>query len=86
MHTYEDIRREIVRFSKETGISPYDIQRVSKDMCCCGKCKHFMPHYLADGKLTDFGHCTKNKIPKAVRPREISCGYWDGGEENGKTD
>lgn len=75
--TYFEMKAEIVKFLNTSKISPYDLVRIGKDICSCGKCKFFVPHYLADGSLTDFGHCRKNKIPKAVRPREISCGYWD---------
>lgn len=83
MKDYYDLLREVRGILKEhPGISAYDLCRVTKDLCSCGKCEFFVPHYLADGTLTDFGHCRKNKIPKAVRPRDSSCGFWvDGGFE-----
>jgi len=73
---YNEMRHDIRAFLNESKISHYDLIRIAKDMCCCGKCKFYVPHYLSDGSVTDFGHCRKNKIPKALRPREVSCGYW----------
>lgn len=76
MQTYEDIRSEIVKFISENRIRPYDLIRVGKDLCRCGTCKFFVPHYSKDGSALDFGHCRKNKIPKSVRPYDNSCGFW----------
>lgn len=76
MMTYEDIRREIVSFTKESHISIYDVVRVGKDLCSCRACKFFTQHYDKDGKSVDFGHCRKNNIPKPKRPHDSACGFW----------
>ena len=76
MQTYEDIRREIVKFLSENRIKPYDLIRVGKDLCRCGTCKFFVQHYAKDGNALYFGHCRKNKIPKSVKPYDNSCGFW----------
>lgn len=81
MKTYYEELRLIRKFLKESNISPYDLRRISKDLCCCGKCRFYVEHYLKDGRLTDFGHCCKNKIPKGCKAGDVSCGYWDDGEE-----
>lgn len=80
MNTYEDLVKQVKEILKTADISAFDLARVCKDLCNCGHCRFFVPHYLADGKLTDFGHCIKNKIPRAVRPRDNSCGFWESAE------
>ena len=76
MRDYYEIRKEIVKFLNESGISAFDLCRVSRDLCCCRTCKFFVQHYSKDGDPVDFGHCFKNKSIKSVRPHDKSCGFW----------
>ena len=76
MKTYDSLRQEIVTFLRESSISPYDMVRIGKDLCCCRTCKFFVQHYDKDGQSVDFGHCRKNNIPKPKRPHDGSCGFW----------
>jgi len=77
MKTYEEVRREVVKFLKESEITPYDLARISKDLCRCGTCKFFVQHYDQDGKPLDFGHCRKNNRISSKKPYESSCGFWE---------
>lgn len=77
MRNYESLRREIYDFTKASHISIYDVARIAKDMCACGKCRFFVQHYDKDGLSVDFGHCRKNNIPKPKRPHDPACGFWD---------
>ena len=79
---YIEMRRKIVQFINESGISSYDLCRIGRDLCCCRTCQFFVQHYGKDGEVVDFGHCVKNNRIKGVRPHESSCGFWsldDGG-------
>ena len=76
MKTYDDMRREIVKFIDASGICAYDLMRIGKDLCCCKTCRHYVQHYLADGAPVDWGHCKKHSQLKAVRPSGASCGNW----------
>ena len=85
MIDYWEMRRRIIRFINESGISAYDLVRVSKDLCSCRTCRFFVQHYAKDGKPVDFGHCRKGNIPKAKKPNMQNCGFWeldDGGAED----
>lgn len=82
MTDYYTIRRTIVKFLNESGISAYDLCRVGKDLCCCGTCKFYVQHYAKGGEAVDFGHCRKNKAIKATRPHDHSCGFWTMEEDN----
>lgn len=76
MSEYWDNRNKVVRFIKDSGISAYDVARISKDSCCCRTCKYFVQHYAKDGGAVDFGHCKKNNIPRPRKPNMESCGMW----------
>ena len=76
MMDYEQMKSKIRRFITESGISAYDLCRISKDLCCCRTCKFFVQHYAKDGTPVDFGHCRKNNTIKSVRPHSPSCGFW----------
>lgn len=73
---YFEMRRKIVNFINESGISSYDLCRIGRDLCCCRTCKFYVQHYAKDGEPVDFGHCTKNSTIKSVKPSKQSCGYW----------
>lgn len=79
---YFEMRRKIVQFINESGISSYDLCRIGRDLCCCRTCKFFVQHYGKSGNEVDFGHCVRTNIIKGKRPHEKSCGYWtiDDGE------
>jgi hypothetical protein len=74
---YYETRRKIVEFLNGSNISPYDLARISRDLCCCRTCRFFVQHYAKDGAPIAFGHCTKSNIPRAKQPNTQSCGYWD---------
>lgn len=73
---YFEMRRKIVNFINESGISSYDLCRIGRDLCCCRTCKFYVQHYAKDGEPVDFGHCIKNSTIKSVKPSKQSCGYW----------
>lgn len=66
----------IKRFMAESGIDAYDLARITKSLCSCEMCKHFVQHYSKDGVPVDFGHCTRG-MPKSRRPSASSCGGWE---------
>lgn len=76
MTDYWTLRNRIVKFINESGISAFDIARITKDLCCCRTCKFFVQHYSKDGNAVDFGHCIKNNIPRSKKPNMESCGMW----------
>lgn len=76
MMDYFEMRRRIVRFINESGISSYDICRITKDLCCFRTCCFYVQHYAKDGEAVDFGHCAKNNKIKSVKPNMQSCGFW----------
>ena len=86
MKTYEEIKKEILKFIDEQNIGIYDLARVSKDLCACGQCRFFIQHYTREGEPVDWGHCSKGNIQHSKRVSNASCGYWDycrkGDEEN----
>lgn len=73
---YFEMRRKIIEFINESGISSYDICRISRDLCCCRTCKFFVQHYSKDGNAVDFGHCVRSNVIKSKKPNTQSCGYW----------
>lgn len=73
---YFEMRRKIVEFINESGISSYDICKIGRDLCCCRTCKFYVQHYAKDGNPVDFGHCNKSNVIKSVKPSKQSCGYW----------
>lgn len=81
MRTYEEDKKQILEFLKESKMNVYDLARISRDLCSCGKCRFFTQHYTKDGQPVDFGHCSRNSIPKGKRLNDSSCGYWQYGGE-----
>ena len=79
---YYEMRNAIIKFLNESGINPYDLCRIGKDLCRCGTCKFYCQHYSKYGEPVDFGHCRKNKTIKATRPYDSSCGFWSMEEDN----
>jgi len=73
---YLDMRKAILKFINDSGISAYDICRISKDLCCCRTCRFFVQHYAKDGKPVDFGHCIKGNVFRSKNPNMQSCGFW----------
>lgn len=73
---YFEMRRKIVEFVNTSGISSYDICRISRDLCCCRTFCFYVQHYAKDGEPVDFGHCRKNNRIKSVKPCMQSCGFW----------
>lgn len=82
MKTYQDMRNEIIEFLNNSDISPFDLVRIGKDLCCCRTCVFFVQHYSKEGDPVDFGHCIKNNNPKPTRPHNQSCGFWTLEKEN----
>lgn len=78
---YYEMRREIVRFINTSGISAYDICRITKELCACRTCRYYVQHFAQDGQPVDFGHCRKNNTIKSVKPNTNSCGAWSLNEE-----
>lgn len=76
MKDYFELRKEILQFINKSGISAYDLCRISKDLCCCRTCKFFVQHYSKEGNPVDFGHCRKGNTPRAKSPNMQSCGFW----------
>ena len=76
MMDYFEMRKKIVQFINESGISSYDICRITRDLCCCRTCSFYVQHYAQDGSPVDFGHCRKGNKIKSVEPNRQSCGYW----------
>lgn len=81
MSLYNEQVSKVKKFIKEQNLSAYDLQRIAKDLCCCGSCRFFVQHYSKELIPVDFGHCTKGNIPHCKKPSTVSCGSWDG--ENG---
>lgn len=73
---YWQMREAILKFINCSGISAYDIFRISKDLCCCRTCRFFVQHYAKDGTPVDFGHCIKGNVIKSKKPNMPSCGFW----------
>ena len=76
MQTYNEARNEIVKFLNKSGISPFDLARISKELCSCRTCKHFVQHYSKDGRPVDFGHCISANVAHSRRPNQQSCCNW----------
>ena len=77
MISYNEAKTALVKFIKENNIDAYDVQRIAKRLCCCGKCKFFVQHYSKEGIPVDFGHCRRCNIPHCKKPSTPSCGYWE---------
>ena len=82
MMDYFEMRRKIIQFLNESGITPFDLMRVGKGLCCCRTCKFFVQHYSKDGIPVDFGHCVKGNTPKSKKPNMQNCGFWTLDDEN----
>ena len=74
---YFEKRRIVSEFLKSNSISAYDLQKITRDLCCCGSCKFYVQHYTRDGIAVDFGHCTKGNIIHSKKPSTASCGSWE---------
>lgn len=68
---------EVNDFLREKHMQAYDLVRISKMLCCCGTCKHFIQHYTKDGDALDLGHCNKGNIQHSKKISTSSCGSWD---------
>ena len=77
----EKIRLEWIRTIKEfirtNRMTPYDLAKISKELCACGTCKFFVQHYTKDGTAIDWGHCCKGNIQHSKKISTASCGFWD---------
>lgn len=73
---YNTMRAKIVEFINSSGISAYDLARISKTLCCCRTCKFFVQHYSKDSVPVDFGHCIQGNRIKSRQPNTHSCGFW----------
>ena len=77
MAEYYELRRKVVKILKENDINTYDFVRIAKDLCTCATCKFFVQHYDKSGNELSCGHCIKGNAPKARRPYQSCCGFWD---------
>lgn len=80
MSTYYEQRKIVIQFLREKKMTAWDLRRIAKDLCNCGKCRFFVEHYLKDGTQCDICHCIKNKIPKPCRISDCACGSWEDDE------
>ena len=78
MRTLLDEQRLLLQFCKDNNISIHEVQRVSKLLCMCKQCKHFVQHYDGSGELVNFGHCQRLSTWKCKRPNDSGCGFWEG--------
>jgi len=85
MTKYEEItinnRKAVINFLKESGISAWELAKISKQLCACGTCKFYVQHYTKYGEPVDWGHCAKGSIQHSKKPSTSSCGFWEDEDE-----
>ena len=85
MNYYEMVSK-VRQFSVDSGIAPWELQRIAKQMCCCGTCKYFVEHYAKERlavldevvyKILDWGHCDKGNVQHSKKRSTQSCSSWE---------
>ena len=79
MRTLLDEQMLLLQFCEDNSISIHEVQRVSKLLCMCKQCKHFVQHYDMSGERVEFGHCARKSTNlQSQRPNHSGCGFWEG--------
>lgn len=84
---YFEMESKVRKFTAESGIPPWELQRIAKKMCCCGTCKFFVQHYAKEDNSgpfsdlinyvpLDWGHCDKGNVQHSKKQSTQSCGGW----------
>lgn len=76
MTNHDDMLKKVRDMLKQIDMSAYDVAKITRELCNCCHCKHFVQHYAKDGSAVDFGHCAVHNIIKPKRPHDNACGLW----------